>query len=102
MSDYLVPTADEAAGAGGFSDVASLEGRFATIRFRGAGRATGGGSSFLMSRRWPSNTEVSQARWRSLSAAQIFAAAAASLNGPATRRSCSPGPVLRSLTTMIG
>src|SRR5882757_5474447 len=34
--------------------------------------------------------------------AQIFAAAAASLSGPATSRSCMPSPVLLSLITMIG
>src|SRR5947207_2556211 len=34
--------------------------------------------------------------------AQIFAAAAASLNGPATSRSCMPSPLLPSLITMIG
>ena len=41
-------------------------------------------------RRTPS---VSQARWLSISAAQIFAAAAASLSGPATSRSCRPSPL---------
>ena len=34
--------------------------------------------------------------------AQIFAAAAASLSGPATSRSCMPSPLLPSLTTIIG
>src|SRR5260370_101264 len=35
-------------------------------------------------------------------AAQIFAAVAASLSGPATSRNCMPSPLLLSLTTMIG
>src|ERR1700735_957817 len=35
-------------------------------------------------------------------AAQIFAAAAASVSGPATSRSCMPSPVLLSFTMMIG
>ena len=34
--------------------------------------------------------------------AQIFAAAAASLSGPATSRNCIPSPVLLSFTMMIG
>src|SRR6185437_4762361 len=34
--------------------------------------------------------------------AQILAAAAASLRGPATSRSCMPSPLLPSLITMIG
>ena len=43
-------------------------------------------------------------RGRSLSImpAQIFAAAAASLSGPATSRNCMPSPLLLSFTTMIG
>ena len=55
-----------------------------------------------MARRWPSNTDVSQGRSLSINAAQIFAAAAASLKGPATSRNCMPSPLLRSFTTMIG
>src|SRR6267142_2039798 len=35
-------------------------------------------------------------------AAQIFAAVAATLSGPATSRNCMPSPVLLSFTTMIG
>src|SRR5258707_13612998 len=35
-------------------------------------------------------------------AAQIFAAVAASLSGPATSRNCMPSPLLLSLTTMTG
>ena len=34
--------------------------------------------------------------------AQIFAAAAASVNGPATSRSCMPSPLLLSFIMMIG
>ena len=58
--------------------------------------------SFLRARRCPSNTVVSQERLLSVSVAQIFAAAAASLMGPATRRNCMPRPLSRSFTTMIG
>ncbi len=38
----------------------------------------------------------------SVRTAQIFAAAPASFNGPATSRSCMPSPLLPSFTTMIG
>jgi hypothetical protein len=55
-----------------------------------------------MTSRWPSNTEVVQPRSFTVSEAQIFAAAAASLMGPATRRNCMPSPLLFSLITMIG
>ena len=44
-------------------------------------QASRGGSSPCSERRWPSNTVVSQTRWLSTSTAQIFAAAAASLQG---------------------
>src|SRR5882724_379715 len=56
----------------------------------------------VMERRWPSNTVVAQARSFSIMPAQIFAAAAASLIGPATNLSCMPSPLLLSLMTMIG
>src|SRR5690242_2048571 len=55
-----------------------------------------------MTRRWPSNTAVVQGRSLAIIVAQIFAAAAASLIGPATRRSCMPSPFWFSLITMIG
>src|SRR6266481_3284332 len=45
---------------------------------------------------------VSQVRPLSIRAAQIFAAAAASVRGPAARRSCMPSPVALSFTMMIG
>ena len=60
------------------------------------------GSSPFSESRWPSNTVVSQLRWFSTSMAQIFAAAPASLSGPATSRSCMPSPPVPSLITMIG
>ena len=58
--------------------------------------------SVFMERRWPSNMVVAQARSFSIMPAQIFAAAAASLIGPATNLSCMPSPLLLSLMTMIG
>ena len=67
-----------------------------------AWRRAAAGSSAFMARRWPSNTVVSQGRSFSIRPAQIFAAAAASLSGPATSRSCMPSPLLPSLITMIG
>jgi len=59
-------------------------------------------SSALIVRRWPSNTVVVQVRSLAIIAAQILAAAAASLTGPATSRSCMPSPLRFSLITMIG
>jgi hypothetical protein len=68
-----------------------------------AGLASGAaGSLVFMERRWPSNTVVAQDRSFSIMPAQIFAAAAASLIGPATNLSCMPSPLLLSLMTMIG
>src|SRR4051812_17733525 len=95
----------EVGGAGGglgLGSAPSLVARLTLLRFRGVGGAAGGGVSLFIARRWPSNTDVSQTCWPSTKAAQILAAAAASLNGPATRRSCMPGPLLPSFTTMIG
>jgi hypothetical protein len=60
------------------------------------------GSLAFMERRWPSNTVVAQDRSFSIIPAQIFAAAAASLIGPATNLSCMPSPLLLSLMMMIG
>jgi hypothetical protein len=59
-------------------------------------------SSGFRARRWPSKMAVVQGRSFAIIDAQIFAAAAASLIGPATRRSCKPNPLLPSLITMIG
>lgn len=61
----------------------------------------GGASSAFMTRRWPSNTAVVQGRSFAIMAAKVFAAAA-SLIGPATSRSCIPSPFWFSLITMIG
>ncbi len=55
-----------------------------------------------MARRWPSNTVVSHGRSFAIMVAQILAAAAASVRGPATNLSCMPSPLLPSLITMIG
>src|ERR1700689_717848 len=59
-------------------------------------------SSALTASRWPSNTVVLQPRSFTAREAQIFAAAAASLIGPATSRTCIPKPLLFSLMTMMG
>src|ERR1700712_1428764 len=98
---YWVVNIEDSAEPLGFGGCPSLLTRFTPLRLRG-GRTEGAGSSLLMARRWPSNTAVSQERSLSIKAAQIFAAAAASLNGPATSRNCMPSPLLRSFTTMIG
>src|ERR1700704_6377273 len=96
---YRVPNIEDSAGLLGFGGGTSLLIRFAPPRLRG-GCAEGAGSSLLRARRWPSNTEVSQDRALSIKAAQILAAAAASLNGPATSRNCWPTPFFS--TTMTG
>ena len=59
-------------------------------------------SSVFIARCWPSNTAVAHGRSFSTMVAQILAAAAASVSGPATSRSCMPSPLLPSLITMIG
>src|SRR6201999_1915730 len=59
-------------------------------------------SSSLTANRWPSNTAVEQLRSLTVKEAQSFAAAAASLIGPATSRNCMPRPLLPSLITMMG
>lgn len=59
-------------------------------------------SSAFTANRWPSNTVVQQLRSLTVNEAQIFAAAAASLMGPATNRNCMPSPLVLSLITMIG
>jgi hypothetical protein len=64
--------------------------------------STGVVSSGLRARRWPSKMAVVQGRSFAIIDAQIFAAAAASLIGPATRRNRIPNPLLPSLITMIG
>ena len=52
--------------------------------------------------RWPSNAVVLQPRSGWASAAQMRAASAASLIGPAIRRSCRPRPFRRSCTASSG
>src|ERR1700716_317166 len=106
---YRLNSVDRVDGVSGFLAVSSFSARFETLRLRAVGftiaglvAAAVGCSSAFMARRWPSNTVVSQLRSFSISTAQIFAAAAASLSGPATSRSCMPSPVLLSFTTMIG
>ena len=79
-------------------------GRLATAALARRGLGGGGAAARppVSDSRWPSNTVVSQGRSFSIRTAQIFAAAAASLSGPATSRSCMPSPPLPSFTTMIG
>jgi hypothetical protein len=104
--DYLPKKDDKVVGCGlgGSSTVT----RLATLRRRTAGRTAAGlaeaaGSSSFIASCCPSNTVVSQlVRLPSIRTAQIFAAAAASLSGPAANLSCMPCPVLLSFTTMIG
>ena len=90
------------ASVGSSSDGASAAARLAAPLRGCAACSAAGGSSAFIERRWPSNTAVSQGRSFSVRTAQIFAAAAASLSGPATSRSCMPSPLVPSLITMIG
>ena len=66
---------------------------------RGRGRRLFAGASQGAGRHTPSSR---RAGWFSIMTAQILAAAAASLSGPATSRNCIPAPVLLSLIMMIG
>src|SRR5437899_7743626 len=94
-----------AGGASGFFATSSTTtaARLAMPRRRGVGlAAVGGVSSDFSDSRWPSKIAVSQGRLFSIRTAQILAAAPASFNGPATRRSWMPSPPVASLMTMIG
>src|SRR5437763_12600853 len=111
-SAYRRKNVEKTEGGSGFVAVSSTTTRLAVLRqwpdpLAGADLVKSGleisaCSSTLIARRRPSNPAVWQRRLFSIMPAQIFAAAAASLSGPATSRSCMPSPLLPSLTTIIG
>src|SRR5436190_11271882 len=111
-SAYRRKNVEKTEGGSGFVAVSSTTTRLAALRqwldrLAGAGLVNSGFevaacSSAFIARRRPSKTAVWQGRLFSIMPAQIFAAAAASLSGPATSRSCMPSPLLPSLTTIIG